>query len=292
MRIAYLALSTVALAVGAVAAPTARSKALHLVVYGDSFSDTGNTFKLSNGTWPVSAYYKGHFSNGPVWQEIAAQELGVTRTNEAFGGATTDNKLVQGFSGPTSNIPVPGVEQQAAIFAASVHGKTTARPYEVDAIWAGANDWFFNSNLTGDDVAKNIMVNVETLVNDGARTIIIFNQPPLNRIPFFQGAAAEQALFATITTDFNAAIVKRAAAFHHPSTTVHVFDVNTVYKHQVFPKFTASDASNACLNSTSLVACTDPDNHIYWDVFHPTRVVHKIIGTAFAEFVRKNVPGY
>ncbi|RKO91378.1 hypothetical protein BDK51DRAFT_43935, partial [Blyttiomyces helicus] len=95
-------------------------------------------------------------------------------------------------------------------------------------------------------------------------------------------------LFANITTDFNAAIVTRVAAFHHPATVVHVFDVNAVYKHHVFPKFTAPDASNACLNATSLVVCDDPDKHIYWDVFHPTRVVHEVIGRAFAEFVREH----
>ncbi|RKO86273.1 hypothetical protein BDK51DRAFT_31840, partial [Blyttiomyces helicus] len=156
MHLTDLFLSTAVLAAAAVAGPTAPSKPqLHLVVYGDSFSDTGNTFKLSNGTWPVSAYFHGHFSNGRLWQEVAAQELHAVRTNEAFAGATTDNKLVQGFSGPTSNIPVPGVEQQTAIFASSVRGETTARPHEIDAIWAGANDWFFNSNLTGDEVAKN-----------------------------------------------------------------------------------------------------------------------------------------
>lgn len=39
-----------------------------LVVFGDSFSDTGNVLELSKHTWPLPAFYPGgRFSGGPVW---------------------------------------------------------------------------------------------------------------------------------------------------------------------------------------------------------------------------------
>src|SRR3954468_5021943 len=61
----------------------------HLVVFGDSLSDTGNA---------------GRFSNGPVWVEYLADRLGLTLSpsqrggsNFAVGGARLDSR-----SGPHS----------------------------------------------------------------------------------------------------------------------------------------------------------------------------------------------
>lgn len=76
-----------------------------LVVFGDSFSDTGNAFLLSGEQStapyemiPSAAYAIGghHFSNGRTWIEVVAANLGASarpvaqnprNTNYAVGGA-------------------------------------------------------------------------------------------------------------------------------------------------------------------------------------------------------------
>lgn len=40
-----------------------------MVVFGDSYSDTGNVWQLTKHTWPLDFYYRGRFTNGPVWSE-------------------------------------------------------------------------------------------------------------------------------------------------------------------------------------------------------------------------------
>src|SRR3954447_8777945 len=67
----------------------ARTDFEHIVVFGDSLSDNGNA---------------GHFSNGPVWIELLAQDLGLKLKpsqsgglNYAVGGARLDLR-----SGPQS----------------------------------------------------------------------------------------------------------------------------------------------------------------------------------------------
>src|SRR5262249_29275417 len=77
--------------------------------FGDSLSDGGNVFTITGGTVP---YPTGRFSDGPVWIERLAADLGVpiqpsvlSGTNFAFGGAETGlgNSLLRGI------LPVPGV---------------------------------------------------------------------------------------------------------------------------------------------------------------------------------------
>ncbi|KAJ3047445.1 hypothetical protein HK097_011526, partial [Rhizophlyctis rosea] len=85
----------------------------HVVAFGDSWTDTGNTYKLTNGTWPlVPPYHQGRFSDGPVWSEYLAKALKARLINQAYGGATTNSSLVQGYTGANSTIPVPSVSTQ------------------------------------------------------------------------------------------------------------------------------------------------------------------------------------
>jgi len=47
-----------------------------MVVFGDSFSDDGNTLGLSNGSWPEPLFYPdGRFSNGKVWADYVGGTL-------------------------------------------------------------------------------------------------------------------------------------------------------------------------------------------------------------------------
>jgi phospholipase/lecithinase/hemolysin len=53
------------------AAPSAYGRRIkHMAVFGDSYSDTGNVYKLSHGAWPLPhPYFHGRFTNGPTWSE-------------------------------------------------------------------------------------------------------------------------------------------------------------------------------------------------------------------------------
>lgn len=59
-----------------------------------------------------------------------------------MGGATSDNTLVQGYTGPNSTIGVPSVADQVRQYNAS------AAADSLHAIMIGINDIFFNANVT------------------------------------------------------------------------------------------------------------------------------------------------
>jgi hypothetical protein len=98
--------------------PRSTTRFSSLVAFDDSFTDNGNgSFKITNGTWPADpAYYKGRFSDGPVWVEDVASNLSIPLYDYAYGGATTDNDLVVGYTGPDSTVLVPGAAQKVSEF--------------------------------------------------------------------------------------------------------------------------------------------------------------------------------
>jgi hypothetical protein len=52
-----------------------------MLVFGDGGSDNGNSLALYG--FPLKPYWKGRFSNGPVWDEFLAYRLGLLQANPA-----------------------------------------------------------------------------------------------------------------------------------------------------------------------------------------------------------------
>ena len=47
-----------------------------IIVFGDSVTDSGNVWELTDRKEPASPpYFEGRFSNGPVWVEYLADHL-------------------------------------------------------------------------------------------------------------------------------------------------------------------------------------------------------------------------
>src|SRR4051794_3300230 len=90
---------------GAGTAPAQGPPFSKVYVFGDSLVDTGNVYIATSAdpndqfpTFPPSPpYYNGRHSNGPLWVEVMASELGLPNpapnlaggTNYAWGGANT-----------------------------------------------------------------------------------------------------------------------------------------------------------------------------------------------------------
>src|ERR1700739_4767223 len=66
-----------------------------IVIFGDSLSDKGNLYKATMNKMPKSPpYYKGRFSNGLTWSDMAATYFAdknkVNTENYAVGGETVN----------------------------------------------------------------------------------------------------------------------------------------------------------------------------------------------------------
>lgn len=151
-----------------------------IYVFGDSLSDTGNSLNAT-GLPPSPPYFEGRFSNGPVWTEYLANDLGLSpqqQTNYAFGGANTGNNNTPGVQG------LPGLQQQIDSYKAT---NTSADPNALYVVWAGAND-YLSGNTTNPDVpVNNLSTAVNSLADLGAKNIMVVNLPDLGKLPGTSG---------------------------------------------------------------------------------------------------------
>lgn len=272
-----------------------------LVVFGDSYSDNGNEYRLSGQKWPADpAYYQGRFSNGLEWNEHLAQTLRLPLHNYAYGGATTSNALVQGYSGNGSTLPVPSLEEQVNTYLQDTPSEAPPAT-SLFALLGGANDLLFNPNLTAVQSVGVISGLITTLRNRGARNFLLLNYPDLGALPydFYIPSATQQQLhnfsveLGTQLGSLRNSIADSGTAPTAPTTSTPV----TAYYADLVPLFESfgyyqggwrdvgldqlglygSCLTGAYVEVPQRTLCDDPDKHVFWDEYHPTRVAHQII---------------
>lgn len=175
-------------------------------VFGDSLSDTGNLFLASAGAAPPDPpFYNGRFSDGPVWSDRFAGELGLELTalqspslnpfadniNFAFGSSQTGGQNRVPDGSVVAN--VPGLLGQVSTYVTSLPVDPTA----LHVLWSGANDYIlpfyepivFDTVFTeygapdADATVGNIVSAIGLLAAQGITDFLVPNLPDLGAIP-------------------------------------------------------------------------------------------------------------
>ncbi len=165
-----------------------------LSIFGDSMTDTGNVFLATGGAVPTAPYFSGRFSDGPVWVETLAEQLGFPGAstaslaggnNYAFGGARTG----------AAGAPVPGLLAQSAGLWGPLH--PLADPTGLFVLVGGGNDMrdarsAFQTDSPADQAGRqaaaeaavaNLLANLNFLASKGAKNALIGNLPDLGATP-------------------------------------------------------------------------------------------------------------
>ncbi|CAF4528196.1 unnamed protein product [Rotaria sp. Silwood2] len=257
-----------------------------IVSFGDSSIDTGNVYNLTNHTWPiVPPYFQGRFSNGPVWIE----KLGISNIiNYAYGGATTDNDFIQGYTA-SDTIPVPGVRQQIQIYFNETNITTLNSIRTLYVIWVGGNDYYFNKTISPSRVTASVLNGVQDLVKFGAKHILIMNQSPTQIMPFVQ--TQEQFVYyrdRTIYHSNNLSIGITNLDYNHKQVALYLFDVYSlilkiITNHENYSLNIKDNCWNV-INGNVTILCSNPESYVYIDQYHYTTRIHELIGDAVREF--------
>jgi phospholipase/lecithinase/hemolysin len=269
-----------------------------LYIFGDSLSDVGNLSQATFGLIPPPPYATGRLSNGPLWVDYLAQDLGlkVDLTNDfAFAGASTDNLngLSPLFPAPFNQPGVlPGLQQQIDAFV--------AKPPAPDAealfiLWAGAND-YLNPDLTDPTATvtaavTNLSQDIAKLVSVGAKNILVPNLPSLGQLPLINLDPQRAAGLNLVSGAHNAGLAQSLTGLSSglPSDVKLIgLDINTLFNQVVANpgQFGLTNVTDACFAASPVLPtpkpgaaplCDKPDEFLFWDGFHPTTVGHKAI---------------
>lgn len=240
-----------------------------IYVFGDSLSDGGNVFKATQKKSPPSPpYFRGRYSNGPVWVEYFAQKLGLSsnpNTNFAYGGATTSS---------SKQMPL-GLLAQIEHFTAS---NTSADPNALYIIWAGTNDYL--GGATNPTVPiKNLTMAVKSLSAVGAKNILVINLPDLGKLPETRNSRRAD-LLNNLTEQHNSSLTISLNSLRqqlNSQINITYYDVNSLFN-QILnnpKKFGFTDVTTPCLSQVSL--CGQPNEYLFWDSIHPTTAAHKLL---------------
>ena len=260
-----------------------------IYAFGDSLTDTGNVFTATGMTFPPSPYFEGRFSNGPVWVEVLAENLGVEVESSAFGGATTGDRNTFDVLLPG----LPGLEQQIDNFVAATN--SMAEPNALYTIWAGANDYLPTDNPTfmpfdtPDVTLSNIQTAVDDLVGIGARKFLVLNLPNLGELPRTSGSLDgicpldeqfDSDCLNDLTTAHNDGLSSLFTSLS-PGGEITLIDVNSLFDNAIAnpEQFGFTNVTEACFIITVPTSlCSNPDEYLFWDNQHPSKKGHRLVG--------------
>ena len=282
-----------------------------LYVFGDSLSDTGNTFNISGGLVspttaipPSPPYYPGRFSNGDIWVDIVSQKLGLTPTpvtslfptldfttpvsvpfptqglNFAIGGANSgeDNAIVP-------NVGLPGVLQQVFAFQGLLQfNQQSLDPNALYAVSGGFNNYLFpqpldpNKPKPYNDIAQAVSI----LAGMGAKNILVFNLTNLGEIPAATQDGRNPTALTQATLEFISNLAKSLDEIKKKQqvniTEIDIFSlINRVRQNP--SEFGFTNVTDACLAQFS-ICNNDQSEYFFWDAFHPTTAGQKLVAEA------------
>jgi phospholipase/lecithinase/hemolysin len=293
-RLAATLALTAALALPAAAA----SPYSGYVVFGDSLSDVGNLFLGTGGAQPAAPYANGQFSNGPVWAQGLACNLGLAPltpalsggTDFAFGGAVTASPASIPF-----DVGVPNLNAQIGAFLSTVGG--TAPSSALYSVWIGANDVL--GILASADpaalsdtqsAAHSEAAAIGALASHGALNILVPLLPDLGKTPRLLAAGPLASLGATVlSTAYNSTLLTDLAGITGiPGLDITVLDtfslIDTVAADPT--SYGLSNTINACYIGPYTgggTSCATPNDYLFWDSIHPSAIGHNLIANAASE---------
>jgi phospholipase/lecithinase/hemolysin len=264
---------------------------------------------------PHMAYFQGRFSNGPVafeylWEQLSGQAPGSpgglqpsvlfpalppqAAVSFAFGatGVGVQDPIPGGFL-------APGLLDQIQLFASML----TAPPSEraLYGIVTGSNEYARDSDPH--DVVDAIALGIRALYGLGARNILVSTIPDLSEGPI--AAASDKKALSKLSKEHNRLLKQALHDLRAELEGVNLieFDVNDAVKKTLpretdritpaldvfFPPdlFPAGFRMSLCILNP--VTCRDAPTfdvglqYQFWDAFHPTTEVHRLVGEAMYE---------
>lgn len=269
-----------------------------LVIFGDSLSDSGNNAVAMAGMspWPITSnasysqvpYASGTYSNGQVWAQYLASQLGLSATpsmaggsNYAFGGAETSNPGAYpgGFPYPLSQQLAQYLGQTGNTADANALYVVSGGGNNVRAVLESltpSSDLSALGQALANAYASDIGSMVDQLQAAGAQHIVVWNTPDFGLTPYAQSYGS---LLAGIASSWSAAM-NNALSTRLAGEGVLIFDTYSLLNGLVSnaASYGFTNVTDACGAEANALDCSTA---LFYDGIHPTTAAHELIAQAF-----------
>jgi phospholipase/lecithinase/hemolysin len=291
-----------------------------LFVFGDSLSDTGNSWALTNNTFPPSPYYdQGRASNGPVspeyiWEFFNPSSTGPAPslqggTNYAINGSTTGRINFNSLRpGNPDLIKTLFIDKGAAY---QLNAFNTTKPSfnpstSLFLVWLFPNDVLSWLNSTQNDAGtvsggapkqtnpdglidngiNNIDTLIKALASDGASQFLVPNMPDLANTPLFRSYPSDFRDFLSgVTVTFNNKLEPMLQSLDTtlPGVEITRFQTDDLFANVITnpSSYGFENVTDACMNISLSTICSNPSRWLFWDDFHPTTAGQRLIAQNF-----------
>ena len=262
----------------------------NVVLFGDSLSDTGNVFAVSEGAFPEWQNFEGRFSNGPVWIEYLVESMGLPGIymNYAHGGAQCGYTNVNGdFAGFLSQIETYIKQLEIAQF----YPKALAMPKDtLFVIFIGSNNFL---NLTTDPVeaitqaVENVQTGMMELLQAGATQFVVMNVPDFGITPRFNKNAVGAAQASQLSAGYNQAVEQLMGGLESMNPELEITRLDAFsFIGNIISDYEALGFTNAVDAQLDKAQGTVEEGiYVFWDDIHPTTTTHKL----FAEWAADQI---
>lgn len=268
----------------------------NIVVFGDSLSDNGNLYEYMQHRIPQSPpYYRGRFTNGPVWVEHLAKSCFPKNSashllDYAFGGA--------GIA-PEDDDVLFTLKREIDSYLLVHEGKASDKSLYI--VWIGANNYLGipdNPDETVLMVREGLSNGLQRLAKAGAKQVMVVNLPDLGLTPIAREFSVEQTL-SDMAQKHNQALTDliNQMQAQYPGVTWLQFDVNAMLREVMAnpAQYGYDNITDSCyeseLNKTDeqlvLTMGLKPYRHsdqdkcalyLFFDPIHPEARAHEMMG--------------
>jgi len=267
-----------------------------IVVFGDSLSDTGNLYYVTDllygepGAYPPWPYYDGRFSSGPIWIETFAPLLGVDAdfdTPWLADPTSADNFATGGANSGYDDIWGSSLGLLSQIGAFGYYGGSFASD-DLAVVWAGANDYLFGGATNPYEVVGNISTGIVALNGLGAQHLLVMNMPSLGNTPLLNGTGYSDP-YNQLSAAHNQILEGSVDGLRVGLGAEIIYvDVETALNEVLAngARFGFTNTTGSCLdadkNWTGLCSfnpdySVNADGFVFFDAIHPTAATHELL---------------
>lgn len=250
-----------------------------IVAFGDSLSDNGNLHTATAGIIAAGGYYQGRFSNGPVWVEYLSKKLGLDLYDWAVAAAPSGfGSIFDLFK----SVPYT-MQNELADFTKSISevGMTQDELSKMlFTVLFGGNNFVHDIKGTPEELSDDYVDFVASIVELGARHVMVINLPDLSLAPRFNSDPLQSDAMRWKVQENNRLLKEKLSVYiyQHPEVTFYNVNLFQVTDDAVLnpSKYGLTNLTDRCYTGSIVAAyssydvCATPGNYMFWDELHPS----------------------